>query len=296
MSNLHCTHHNLFIGSTTLMYGIEIMTIAGKKIGFIGTGKMGEALIKGILQAGLVPSDDIYASDTDNAKLQSLAREHKINTCKDNCSAVADSDILIIAIKPQIVPVILKEIKSSIKNQLIISIAAGVPIETFEKALPAGTKVVRVMPNIAATVKEAASAISPGSAVSKEDAAIACEIFNAVGRTAILPEHLMDAVTGLSGSGPAYIFMIIEALADGGVHEGLDRNTAKLLAAQTVLGAAKMVLDNGAHTAELKDMVTSPGGTTIRGIRVMEERGVRVAMMNAVIAASERSRELGKKS
>ena len=267
-----------------------------KKIGFIGTGKMGEALIKGILHASLVPPGNIYASDMDIAKLQLLEKEHKIKICKDNCAAVIDSDILIIAVKPQIVPAVLSEIKNSIKNQLVISIAAGVTIETFEKNLPRGTKVVRVMPNISATVMEAASAISPGSAVSHDDTAIAGKIFNAIGRTVILPENLMDAVTGLSGSGPAYIFMIIEALADGGVHEGLDRNTAKLLAAQTVLGAARMVLDGGSHTGELKDMVTSPGGTTIRGLRVMEEQGVRIAMMNAVIAACERSRELGKKS
>jgi pyrroline-5-carboxylate reductase len=267
-----------------------------KKIGFIGTGKMGEALIKGILHAGLVTPGNIYASDMDLTKLQLLEKEHKIKICKDNCAAVIDSDVLIIAVKPQIVPAVLSEIKNSIKNQLVISIAAGVTIETFEKNLPHGTKVVRVMPNISATVMEAASAISPGSAVSKDDTAVAAAIFNAIGRTVILPENLMDAVTGLSGSGPAYIFMIIEALADGGVHEGLDRNTAKLLAAQTVLGAARMVLDGGSHTGELKDMVTSPGGTTIRGLRVMEEQGVRIAIMNAVIAACERSRELGKKS
>lgn len=267
-----------------------------KKIGFIGTGKMGEALIKGILHARLFPPGNIYASDMDLAKLQLLEKEHNIKTCEDNCSAVVDSDVLIIAVKPQIVPAVLSEIKDSIKNQLVISIAAGVTIGTFEENLPDGTKVVRVMPNISATVMEAASAISPGSAVSKEDTEVAEKIFNAIGRTVILPEYLMDAVTGLSGSGPAYIFMIIEALADGGVHEGLDRNTAKLLAAQTVLGAARMVLNGGSHTGELKDMVTSPGGTTIRGLRVMEEQGVRIAMMNAVIAASERSKELGKKS
>jgi len=267
-----------------------------KKIGFIGTGKMGEALIKGIIHARLVPSGNIYASDMDIAKLQILEKDLKINICKGNCDAVINSDVLIIAVKPQIVPAVLSEIKSSIKNQLIISIAAGVTIDTFEKNLPPKTKVVRVMPNIAATVEEAASAISPGSAVSKEDTAIAASIFNAIGKTVQLQEHLMDAVTGLSGSGPAYIFMIIESLADGGVHEGLDRNTAKLLAAQTVLGAAKMVLDGGSHTGELKDMVTSPGGTTIRGLRVMEEQGVRIAMMNAVIAACERSKELGKKN
>ena len=267
-----------------------------KKIGFIGTGKMGEALIKGILHARLVPSGNIYASDMDLAKLKALETDLAINTCEENCDAVVNSDIIIIAVKPQIVPAVLNEIKSSIKNQLIISIAAGVTIDTYEKNLPRGTKVVRVMPNIAATVKEAASAISPGSAVSKEDMEIAVTIFSAIGRTVTVQENLMDAVTGLSGSGPAYIFMIIEALADGGVHEGLDRNTAKLLAAQTVLGSAKMVLEGGSHTGELKDMVTSPGGTTIRGLRVMEEQGVRIAMMNAVIAACERSKELGKKS
>lgn len=270
--------------------------MANKKIGFIGTGKMGEALIKGILHAGLVPPGNIYASDMDVAKLQMLEKELKINICKDNCDAVANSDVLIIAVKPQIVPAVLNELKSSIKNQLIISIAAGVTIETFEKNLLPGTKVLRVMPNIAATVKEAASAISPGSAVSTEDTAMAARIFNAIGRTVILQENLMDAVTGLSGSGPAYIFMIIEALADGGVHEGLDRNTAKLLAAQTVLGAAKMVLEGPGHTGELRDMVTSPGGTTIRGLRVMEEQGIRIGMMNAVIASCERSKELGKKT
>ncbi|HEY9245598.1 MAG TPA: pyrroline-5-carboxylate reductase [Candidatus Methanoperedens sp.] len=267
-----------------------------KKIGFIGTGKMGEALIKGMLHAGLVQPSGIYASDADLLKLQSLEKEYKINISSNNCESASNSDILIIAVKPQIVPEVLKEITFSIKNQLIISIAAGVMIETLENALPEGAKVIRVMPNIAATVKEAASAICLGSAVSKEDASLASEIFNAIGKSVILPERLMDAVTGLSGSGPAYIFMVIEALADGGVHEGLDRNTAKLLAAQTVLGAAKMVLANSTHTGELKDMVASPGGTTIRGLRVMEERGVRVAMMNAVIAACERSKELGKKT
>ncbi len=275
------------------------MTTTGmenKKLGFIGTGKMGEALIKGILQARLILPENIFASDADSAKLQLLEKEYKIKTCTDNCATVIDSDIIIIAVKPQIVPHVLTEITKSVKKQLIISIAAGVTIETYENALPRGTKVVRVMPNIAATVQEAASAISPGSAASKDDLAIASRIFNAIGKSVILPEYLMDAVTGLSGSGPAYIFTIIEALADGGVYEGLDRNTAKLLAAQTVLGAAKMVLDDGSHTAELKDMVTSPGGTTIRGLRVIEDRGVRIAMMDAVIEACERSKELGKKT
>lgn len=271
------------------------MTIAGKKIGFIGTGKMGEALIKGILHSKLVAPDKVYASDADQVRLKSLERSHKINTCKDNCEAVQNSDIIIIAVKPQVVPKILEEIKGSIRKQVIISIAAGVPIGTYENSLPEGTKVVRVMPNIAATVLEAASAVCSGTSVTAEDEAVAISIFNSIGKTVMLPEHLLDAVTGLSGSGPAYIFMIIEALADGGVFEGLDRSTARTLAAQTVLGAAKMVLDDGAHTGELRDMVTSPGGTTIRGIRVLEDRGVRIAMMDAVIEACERSKELGRK-
>ncbi len=271
------------------------MTIAGKKIGFIGTGKMGEALIKGILHAKLFTPDNVYASDADTTKLKVLEKSRGINPGRDNCDVVRNSDIIMIAVKPQIVPKILEEIKGSIKNQLIISIAAGVPIETYEKALPHGSKVVRIMPNIAATVLESASAVCSGSAVSAEEEAVAVEIFNSIGRTVILPEHLLDAVTGLSGSGPAYIFLIIEALADGGAFEGLDRKTAKTLAAQTVLGAAKMVLEDGVHTGELRDMVTSPGGTTIRGIRVLEDRGVRIAMMDAVIEACERSKELGKK-
>jgi pyrroline-5-carboxylate reductase len=271
------------------------MTISGKKIGFIGTGKMGEALIKGMLHARLVTPDNIYASDSDIVKLKSLEKVYKINTCSDNCNCVLNSDIILIAVKPQIVQKVLEEIKGSIKEQVIISIAAGVPIETYEKALPKGAKIVRVMPNIAATVLEAASAVCSGSAVTTEDEAVAIGIFNSIGKTVILPEHLLDAVTGLSGSGPAYIFLIIEALADGGVFEGLDRKTAKTMAAQTVLGAAKMVLEDRVHTGELRDMVTSPGGTTIRGIRVLENRGVRIAMMDAVIEACERSKELGKK-
>ncbi len=266
------------------------------QIGFIGTGKMGEALIRGLLHANLVPSGNIHASDMDKTKLQILENEVKINICRDNCDAVSRSDVLIVAVKPQIVPAVLKEIKSYIKSQLIISIAAGVTIETFEKNLSDGTKVIRVMPNIAATVMEAASAISPGSTVSKDDIAIAVSIFNAIGKTVIIQENLMDAVTGLSGSGPAYIFMLIDALADGGVHEGLDRNTAKLLAAQTFLGAARMVLQGENHPGELKDMVTSPGGTSIHGVRAMEEHGIRAAMINAVIAACARSKELGKKN
>jgi pyrroline-5-carboxylate reductase len=263
-------------------------------LGFIGTGKMGEALIRGIISAGLVEPARIYASDIDEQKLNMLTEELGIMVTTDNGVTIKEADVIILAIKPQIIRYVLKGIKESvIKKHLFVSIAAGVNIDNLTDELPGGTRVIRVMPNICATVGEAASAICPGDAATEADVETARKIFNAVGRTVVVDEHLMDAVTGLSGSGPAFIFVIIEALADGGVHQGLDRITAQTLAAQTVLGAATMVLESGQHPGELKDMVTSPGGTTIRGIEALEKSKVRAGVMSAVIAASERSRELG---
>lgn len=256
---------------------------------------MGEALIKGVLKSELVKTDQICASDIDEKKLQTLGEELGITVSCDNRQTLEQSDIIILAVKPQIIRYVLQGIKESvIKKHLFISIAAGVNIAGLASELPGGTRLVRVMPNICATVGEAASAICPGDAATEADVDTARKIFNSVGRTVVVDEHLMDAVTGLSGSGPAFIFMVIDALSDGGVHQGLDRTTARTLAAQTVLGAAKMVLESGQHPAELKDMVTSPGGTTIRGIDAMENYQVRAGMMAAVIAASERSKELGK--
>ena len=266
-----------------------------KTIGFIGTGKMGEALIRGIIQAGLMEPGNICASDIDEKKLNMLNQELGITISCDNAATLQKADVIILAIKPQIIRYVLQGIKESIiKKHLFISIAAGVSIDSLADELPGGTRLVRVMPNICATVGEAASAISPGDAATEADVESARKIFSSVGRTVVVDEHLMDAVTGLSGSGPAFIFMIIEALADGGVHQGLDRTTAQTLAAQTVLGAAKMVLQSGQHPGELKDMVTSPGGTTISGIEALEKGKVRSDMMAAVIAASTRSEELGK--
>ncbi|MCL7412086.1 MAG: pyrroline-5-carboxylate reductase [ANME-2 cluster archaeon] len=264
-------------------------------IGFIGTGKMGEALIRGIISAGLVEPGNICASDIDERKLGMLGEELGIVVSCDNVQTIEKAEVVILAVKPQIIRYVLQGIKeSAIKKHLFISIAAGVNIESLASELPGGTRVVRVMPNICATVGEAASAICPGDAATKADVDTTRKILGSVGRTVVVDEHLMDAVTGLSGSGPAFVFMIIEALADGGVHQGLDRETAQTLAAQTVLGAAKMVLESGKHPGELKDMVTSPAGTTIRGIEALEKRNFRAAVMSAVIAASERSRELGK--
>ncbi|WP_445474133.1 pyrroline-5-carboxylate reductase [Methanococcoides methylutens] len=269
------------------------MHLTDKKIGFIGTGKMGESLIRGIL--GAHSDISIYASDVYEPSLKKLNSELGISVSTDNTHTIANSDIVVLAIKPQILKDILAQIKDTITaDKLVISIAAGVPLAAIEDELNSGTRVIRVMPNIAATVAEAASAICTGTSATAEDAEVALEIFRSLGSAIEVPEKLMDAVTGLSGSGPAYIFPVIEAMADGAVYEGLDRASAITLAAQTVLGAAKMVLETGMHPGELKDMVTSPAGTTIRGIHTLEESGIRAAFMNAVIESSRRSKELGK--
>jgi pyrroline-5-carboxylate reductase len=271
------------------------MNITNKKIGVIGTGKMGAALIRGIVNSKVVKSTDIHASDVYERGLEELQKELGINVSTDNKQTILNSDIIILAVKPQILKTILAGIKDSVtSDKLLVSIAAGVSLKDIEGELESGSRVVRVMPNIAATVAEAASGVCPGKNASINDAEITLEIFRTIGSALVVPEHLMDAVTGLSGSGPAFIFPVIEAMADGGVYEGLDRQSALILAAQTVLGAAKMVLETRTHPEELKDMVTSPGGTTIRGIHALEEHGIRAAFMNAVIEASKRSKELGK--
>ncbi|ETA67700.1 MAG: pyrroline-5-carboxylate reductase [Methanolobus sp.] len=271
------------------------MSLEGKKLGFIGTGKMGSALIKGICNAGLFSPSGVYASDLYEPSLDELKQSAGVNVSTDNAATVINSDIIVLAVKPQILKKVIAGIKEDIgSDKLVISIAAGVKLADIEREFNEGTRVIRVMPNIAATVAEAASAITQGSNASKEDAEDALAIFGSVGSAIQVPENLMDAVTGLSGSGPAYIFPVIEAMADGAVYEGLDRKSALVLAAQTVLGAAKMALETETHPGELKDMVTSPAGTTIRGIKVLEEYGIRSAFMQAVIESSNRSKELGK--
>jgi pyrroline-5-carboxylate reductase len=272
------------------------MTDQNRKIGFIGAGKMGSALMQGIIKAGIVKPENLGASDVYEPFLNELKAQLGIRVSTDNAVIAQASDILILAVKPQTLGSALENLKAYItSDKLIISIAAGVPLATYENVLPEGTRVVRVMPNIAATVSEAASGLSPGKHATPEDMKTALEIFSAVGTAVQVPESLMDAVTGLSGSGPAFIFPVIEAMADGAVLEGMDRKSALTLSAQTVLGAAKMMLETGLHPGELKDMVTSPAGTTIQGVHALEEAGVRAAFMNAVIRATERSKELGKK-
>lgn len=274
----------------------NLQNLSDKKIGIIGTGKMGESLIKGILNAKIIQNNNIYASDLYEPSLKKLKNDHNINVSIDNSNTILNSDIIILAVKPDILKNVLLNIKDEVGSKLIISIAAGVSTVEIEANLNDGAKVIRVMPNIAATVMEAASAISKGNNASNIDANIAVEIFKMVGNSIEIKEHLMDAFTGLSGSGIAYIFPVIEAMADGAVYEGLDRAQATMIAAQTVLGAAKMVLETGMHPGQLKDMVTSPSGTTIRGIYALEECGIRNAFMDAVISSSVRSKELMKQS
>ena len=270
------------------------MTMHGRKIGFIGGGNMAAALIRGLLHSETMAADQIRASDVKAARLAEIHEKYGIETSTDNDEIVRWADVIVIAVKPQIVDRILAPIAAALKpGDLVISIAAGVPLEAFESRLPPEARVIRAMPNTAAMALAAATAIAPGAHATEEDVATAQALFEAVGRCVVLDESLLDAVTGLSGSGPAYVMLMIEALADGGVKVGLGRDTALLLAAQTVYGAAKLQLETGEHPGRLKDMVTSPGGTAIAGLHTLESGGLRRTLIDAVEVASNRSAELG---
>ncbi len=270
------------------------MAMRGRKIGFIGGGNMAAALIRGLLHSETMAAAQIRASDVKAERLAEIRAKYGIETSLDNDEIVRFADIIVIAVKPQIVDRILAPIAAAMKpGDLVISIAAGVPLEAFESRLPPGARVIRSMPNTAAMALAAATAIAPGTHATEDDVATAKALFEAVGRCVVLDESLLDAVTGLSGSGPAYVMLMIEALADGGVKVGLGRDTALLLAAQTVYGAAKLQLETGEHPGRLKDMVTSPGGTAIAGLHTLESGGLRRTLIDAVEVASNRSAELG---
>jgi len=267
----------------------------GKKIAVIGGGKMGEVLASGIISGKLLPAWDVTVTDIVPARLDYLKSQHKVQVTGDNKKAVKDANIVILAVKPQSMSEVLKELSPAIdKDKLVISIAAGITIGFIQGHLKKGTRIVRVMPNTPALIREGAAALAPGEHATEEDMQTARSIFDAVGVTVMVKEDLMDAVTGLSGSGPAYVFIIIDALSDAGVLMGLPRDIATKLAAQTLVGAAKLYLVTGKHPGELRDMVTSPGGTTIAGIKEMEQKGLRGALIAAVEAATLRSKELGK--
>jgi pyrroline-5-carboxylate reductase len=269
-------------------------TTLNKKLGFVGGGNMAAALIKGLLHSKLVPPEGIIVSDVKSDRLDMLREKHGVRTTMDNHELVRDVDVVVLSVKPQVIDKVLGVIGKDIRaNQLVISVAAGVPVSAMESRLPDGAHVVRTMPNTPATVDAGATAIAPGTHATEEDLEIARALFAAVGRVVTLEESLLDAVTGLSGSGPAYVMIMIEALADGGVKVGLHRDTALLLAAQTVYGSAKLLLETGEHPGRLKDMVTSPGGTAIAGLHTLESGGLRRTLIDAVEAATNRSIALG---
>ncbi len=273
--------------------------LTNKKLGFIGGGNMAEALLKGLLAASSIGPKDILVSDLLSERLEYLNKEYKVKTTDDNRKLVQKCDILILAVKPQVVKKVLESFSDLVdSNKIIISVAAGISINFIEDALGSERKknisVIRTMPNTPALVQEGATAICGGEYSTKRDLKVAHYIFKAIGETVDIEEIHMDAVTGLSGSGPAYVFMIIEALSDAGVKVGLSREVSNTLTIQTILGSAKLARDGGKHPGQLKDMVTSPGGTTISGLHMLEEGGIRNALMNAVEMATQRSRELGK--
>jgi pyrroline-5-carboxylate reductase len=263
-------------------------------IGFLGAGKMATALARGFIRAGIVASKDVIASDISRPALQTFSKQTKARTALSNLEVVHFAQVLILAVKPDQVPAVLSEIREGFtRKHLLISIAAGVPIAKLETALDMGSRIIRVMPNTPALVGQSATAFALGKSASNADAALAMKLYSSVGIAFQLKESLLDAVTGLSGSGPAYVYLFIEGLSDGGVAAGLPRDVATKLAAQTLLGSARMVLETGEHPGSLKDMVTSPGGTTIEGLHELEKGKLRGTLISAVRAATEKSRKLG---
>jgi pyrroline-5-carboxylate reductase len=266
-----------------------------KKIAILGAGNMGDALISGLIGSESSEPKNIICTDVRQNMLDEIKSKYKVRTTGNNLKAVGGADIIIFAVKPQILASVLIETAPKLDmSKLVISIAAGVPLAAMETCVQKDLRLIRVMPNIAAAVKEAATAIAAGVHATQDDINLAMEIFSSIGKCIFLKEnYLMDAITGLSGSGPAYIFLIVDALADAGVKVGLSRQDSLFLAAQTVLGAAKLLMETQEHPGQLKDKVTSPGGTAIAGLATLESGGLRTTLINAVEVATNRSKELG---
>ncbi len=266
-----------------------------KILGFIGCGNMGQAIIGGIIKDKIFSPESMIASALSEKSLKIVSEKYGIHTTTDNNKVARNSDILILSVKPNLYPVVIKEIKDNIKEDVIIvSIAAGVSIENLEKMFEEKIKIVRVMPNTPALVGEGMSALCPNPMVNKEEFEEVLSIFKGFGKVEVIDERLIDAVIAVSGSSPAYIYMIIEAMADGAVLEGMPRDQAYRMAAQAVLGSAKMVLETGMHPGALKDMVCSPGGTTIEAVAVLEEKGLRDSIISAMRTCAEKSRDMTK--
>nr|WP_320191574.1 pyrroline-5-carboxylate reductase [uncultured Desulfobacter sp.] len=269
--------------------------LQNKKIGFIGSGNMGEALVSGLVLSKAAKPEDIICSDVFPETLKAIQEKYGVLTTSSNIEVCEKSEIIIYATKPQILGSVLKETAPALdKSKLVISIAAGVPLAAIAAGLKKELRLIRSMPNICAFVKESATAVCAGQFVQEGDVELARAVFDSVGKTVFIQENiLMDAFTGLSGSGPAYIFTIVDAMADAGVKMGLSRKDSLFLSTQTVLGAAQLLLESGEHPGQLKDRVASPGGTAIAGIHTLEQGGLRTTLINAVESATKRSMELG---
>jgi pyrroline-5-carboxylate reductase len=266
-----------------------------EKIGVVGAGKIGSAILRAMLEKGLAQAGQLMASTPRDENRRALEQQTGIKTVADNAEVCRFADIVILAVKPQVVKPVLERIAKALgKAKLLVSVAAGVPTSRIESLLDPGARVVRVMTNTPCVIGAAASAYAPGSRATKDDLGKVDEIFSSVGLALRVEEHHLDAVTGLGGSGPAYVFLFIDALADGGVLMGLSRDVALRLAVQTVYGSAKMALESGKHIGQLKDEVTSPGGTTLAGLHALESGGLRATVMEAVLRATRRSEELGR--
>jgi pyrroline-5-carboxylate reductase len=264
------------------------------KVGFIGGGAMGEAIISGLINAGIISHEALSASDINNKRLDYLTQNYKISTYYDNGKLLEENQVIILALKPQMVSEVLFPIKENFtRDKLVISLAAGISINYLYKFIPQDVGVVRVMSNMPALIGKGVSGVAFSENVSGEQRELTVKILEAVGKVYILPEKLLNAVTGLSGSGPAYVYLIIEALTDAGVRVGIPRDIAGELALNTVIGAAEMIKETEIHPVLLKDKVVTPAGTTIAGLYALEKSGIRAAFMDAVMAATERSRELG---
>jgi pyrroline-5-carboxylate reductase len=264
-----------------------------KKIGFIGSGNMGSAMIKGIISSNLVSSKDIYVSDIDESKLKIIKEELGVNVTTKSKELVSKVDIMVLSVKPNIYSIVLNEIKNEIKDDmLVITIAAGINIEFVENIIGNDKKVIRTMPNTPALVNEGMAAICPNKNISEDELKLVVSIFESFGKAEVLKEYLIDSVIAVSGSSPAYVFKFIEAMADGAVLGGMPRDKAYKFAAQAVLGSAKMVLETGMHPAELKDMVCSPGGTTIEAIASLEKNKFSGTVIEAMEKCMDKSRNM----
>lgn len=263
------------------------------KIGFIGLGNMASAMIGGMIAKGIYQKTDIIGSAKTAETAGKISAKHGIETCTDNKKISKDADIIVLAVKPACLPEVIAEIKDMANmDKLIISIAAGKSIEWIEGQFGKPLRIARCMPNTPALVGEACTCVCFKQGTSEEDSALALKIMESFGKASVLPERLIDAFTGVAGSSPAYVFMFIEALADAAVRAGITRAQAYEFAAQSVLGSAKLMLETGMHPAALKDMVCSPGGTTIEAVKVLEEKGMRAAVIDAVGACVEKSKLL----